>query len=187
MNIPYLVHILDFWCMYNLTGMKKSIIRLWHELALSFFVQDLHPSFFFLCLCHIKKRWTWRWEEKEDGREKYFEHSCYHFHFLRQVPKQALIFNRHNKKFFLLFHLASPFRHFQHSNLMRPNKFYSSPKQSPHFFFIESQWMYIRFWNIHLDFYHIVNFYFSDLRNLKFSDMIFLNVQFTFYKENLRR
>ena len=139
MNIPYLVHILDFWCMYNLTGMKKSIIRLWHELALSFFVQDLHPSFFFLCLCHIKKRWTWRWEEKEDGREKYFEHSCYHFHFLRQVPKQALIFNRHNKKFFLLFHLASPFRHFQHSNLMRPNKFYSSPEQSPHFFFIELQ------------------------------------------------
>ena len=109
-----------FWCMYNLTGMKKSIIRLWHELALSFFVQDLHPSFFY-CVYVISRRDEHEEEERKSKR-KYFEHSCNRFYFLRQVSKQALIFNRHNKKFFLLFHLVSPFRR-QHSNLMRPNKF----------------------------------------------------------------
>ena len=96
MCIPCMLYFQTFWYVYNLTGMEKSIIRLWHELALSFFVQDLHPSFFFLCLCcHIIKI-NEKMEKGKCFEQRYgYSNSQLQTYFLMQTS----IFNRHNKKF----------------------------------------------------------------------------------------
>ena len=69
---------------------------MWHELELSFFVQDLHPSFFFLCLCcHIIKI-NEKMEKGKCFEQRYgYSNSQLQTYFLMQTS----IFNRHNKKF----------------------------------------------------------------------------------------